>query len=196
MAFDDGWVCRSCWKPNRPGDTRCYRCKTERDADRQTVEARRTELVTAKQRLEARQSSAAGIAGVLPAAVFAWYGRLALIGGVLFLLLTPLVISRPNAPPNTVPLWVGLAIGTIAVGAGMRWASGAMRVANPWGFVAGLVISVGFAAFTIYALGTLPVGVGNPNWMRYVSIGVFGLSAILALVGLLYSLREDPVAEW
>jgi hypothetical protein len=28
--FKDGWVCRACWKPNRAGDERCYRCKTPR----------------------------------------------------------------------------------------------------------------------------------------------------------------------
>jgi len=30
-VFQDGWVCRACWKPNRPGDDRCYRCKTPRE---------------------------------------------------------------------------------------------------------------------------------------------------------------------
>lgn len=27
----DGWVCRACWKPNKPDETICYRCKTPRD---------------------------------------------------------------------------------------------------------------------------------------------------------------------
>jgi hypothetical protein len=37
-VFNDGWVCRACWKPNRPSDERCYRCKTPRD-QQATVEA-------------------------------------------------------------------------------------------------------------------------------------------------------------
>ena len=36
--FDDGWVCRACWKPNRADETACYRCKTPRDAQK-AVEA-------------------------------------------------------------------------------------------------------------------------------------------------------------
>ena len=27
----DGWVCRACWKPNKAGETICYRCKTPRE---------------------------------------------------------------------------------------------------------------------------------------------------------------------
>lgn len=27
----DGWVCRACYKPNKPAETVCYRCKTPRD---------------------------------------------------------------------------------------------------------------------------------------------------------------------
>lgn len=34
----DGWMCRACWKPNMASETRCYRCKTPRDAQEQ-VEA-------------------------------------------------------------------------------------------------------------------------------------------------------------
>lgn len=30
-VFKDGWVCRACWKSNRPEDYRCYRCKTPRE---------------------------------------------------------------------------------------------------------------------------------------------------------------------
>jgi hypothetical protein len=26
-TFDNGWICKKCWKANRDEDTRCYRCK-------------------------------------------------------------------------------------------------------------------------------------------------------------------------
>jgi hypothetical protein len=26
-TFENGWICKSCWKPNREQDMRCYRCK-------------------------------------------------------------------------------------------------------------------------------------------------------------------------
>jgi len=37
-VFEDGWICRACWQPNRSRDHRCYRCKTPREAQR-AVEA-------------------------------------------------------------------------------------------------------------------------------------------------------------
>jgi uncharacterized membrane protein YuzA (DUF378 family) len=32
-VIEGGWICRSCWKANRPGDEKCYRCKTPRDPE-------------------------------------------------------------------------------------------------------------------------------------------------------------------
>ena len=194
MVSVEGWICRSCWKPNRTGAARCYHCKTERAADEQTVEARRRELADKRANFERRQDSAAGVVGVLPATVFRWYGRLMTLGGVLYLFLVPFVLMDSRDPLLGVAVVGGIGLGAIALGAAMRWASGAMRTANPWGFVVGLVISVVAVLFTFYALSNLPVGTGNPNWMRFVSIGVFSISGILALVGLLYSLRGDQRA--
>ena len=41
MTFVDAWICKACWKPNRPQEPACYRCKTPREADEAEVEARR-----------------------------------------------------------------------------------------------------------------------------------------------------------
>ena len=186
MTFAEGWVCRSCWKPNRAQDSRCYRCKTARDADDATVELQRRERVEKA----SREERVPAAVSALPATVFAWYGRLVILGGVLFLLLTPLVLGNPEAPENTLIIWLGLAVGTLLVGFAMRWASGAMRASNPWGFVVALVVSIGAIGGTLIALSSLQ-GLGNPNWMRYATIAVFGLSGISALVGLLFSLTGD-----
>ena len=51
------------------------------------------------------------------------------------------------------------------------------------------------AVFTFYALSNLPAGTGSPNWSRYVAIVAFSISGVLALVGLLYSLRDDQRSE-
>ena len=29
--IEGGWVCRACWRANRPQDSKCYRCTTPRD---------------------------------------------------------------------------------------------------------------------------------------------------------------------
>ena len=187
MTFADGWVCQSCWKSNRPKDTRCYRCKTERGADKAAVAAGRERRASEV----ARQARVPALVSGLPATVFSWYGRLILVSGVLFLLLTPLVTSHPDAPENTLLFWLGISLGTIAAGIAMRWASGAMRTANPWAFLIALVVSVGLVGGTLWAMSLLPPGMGNPVWMRYITITVFGLSGILALVGLLFSLTGD-----
>jgi len=77
----------------------------------------------------------------------------------------------------------------------MRWASGGMRESNPWAFALALVLSIGFAAMTLYVLGSIGATGGLAYWERIGAIVLFGLSAILALVGLLYSLqRDDPSA--
>jgi hypothetical protein len=31
-TFENGWICKSCWKPNREQDVRCYRCKAPNPA--------------------------------------------------------------------------------------------------------------------------------------------------------------------
>jgi apolipoprotein N-acyltransferase len=187
VTFADGWVCQSCWKPNRPQDTRCYRCKTERGADKATIEARQQE----RKQDVTRRERVPDIVTLLPATVFAWYGRLTLLSGVLLLLLTPLILGNPEAPDGILVIWLGFAFGILAAGIAMRWASGAMRSSNPWAFALALVASVALVAMTLYAMNALPQGVGNPTWMRYILVGAFGLSAILAMVGLLFSLTGD-----
>lgn len=194
MTSGQTWVCRSCWKPNRLGAKNCYKCKTPRDADQAVVETRRRELAAKTSDHEARLASAAGTIGVLPAAVFTWYGRLTMAGGILILILIPLVLSRQGAPAGTVPVYLALVAGSIALGATELWAARAMRLANPWGFAVGIVASVATAAFTIYAMNTLPVGSGNPNWMRWITIAAFGFSGVLALLGLIASLRRRPTS--
>ena len=191
MTFADGWVCQSCWKPNRARDARCYRCKTERGADKATIEARQRALEVDAARDAARRERVPDVVTVLPAAVFAWYGRLVIVGGVLSLLLTPLVLGNPDLPENGLILWLGFVLGVLAAGVAMRWASGAMRTGNPWAFALALAVSVLLAAGTLYLMNELPSGVGNPTWMRYITLGVFGMSAILAMVGLLFSLTAD-----
>jgi hypothetical protein len=191
MAFADGWVCRACWKPNRAKDNRCYRCKTERDADTATVEARRVE-----QKVEAKRRERVPVFVLaLPSNVFAWYGRIMLIGGIFSLLLTPLVLSYPDSPPNTLLIWLGYCAAVIAIALAMRWAAMAMHSSNPWAFVVALVVSLAAIGSNLYAMSVLPPDFGNPDWIRLIFIGVFGFSAVLALVGLIFSLRSVDEAE-
>jgi hypothetical protein len=41
MTSADAWVCRVCWKLNRPRDENCWKCKTVRGVDEEQAEERR-----------------------------------------------------------------------------------------------------------------------------------------------------------
>ena len=188
MTFVDGWVCQSCWKSNRPRDARCYRCRTPRGADKTEIEAARAR----READERKASRVPDLVVALPAAVFKWYGRLLLGSALLFLLLTPLVLGNPDAPENTLQIWLAFVIGALVAALAIRWASGAMRARNPWAFVVGLVVSLAVIGVNLVAMRFLPGGGAQPIVTRYVTLAIFGFSAVLALVGLLFSLRGDP----
>lgn len=191
MTFVDGWVCQSCWKSNRPRDARCYRCRTPRGADQAEIEAARV-----RREAEVRRASRVpDLVVALPAEVFKWYGRLLLLSAILFLLGTPVVLSNPDAPSEILPVWIGFVAIAFVLAFAVRWASNAMRSSNPWAFVVGLVVSLFVIGVNVLAMRILPAGGDQPLWFRYVIITIFGFSAILALVGLLFSLRADPEAE-
>ena len=191
MTFADGWVCRACWKPNRARDNRCYRCKTERDADTATVEERRRE-----QRVQEKRRERVPVAVLaLPSKVFAWYGRIMIIGAFFLLLLTPLVLSYPNSPPNTLLIWLGYCAVAFVIALAMRWASIAMHSSNPWAFVVALLVSLGAIGTNLYAMSVLPPNIGAPNLLRVFYIAVFGFAGVLAFVGLVFALRSVDEAN-
>lgn len=190
MSADGIWLCRACWKTNRATDARCYRCHTPRDADEATIEKSR-----GMDRAPAAPAGARGIVDVLvavPAVVFSWFWWLIALGGILFVGVAILAATDGRSRPWIWIAWAVAAVGLFFVAYGMRWASRGMRDRNPWAFVTALVLSLAIGGFTVYALTALPPGTGNPNWMRYVMIAVFGSTALLAAIGfLLLPASED-----
>src|SRR5215210_444883 len=65
MTFRDGWICKACWKSNRPQDPYCLRCRTPRDADEAAVEAARA----AKEAAAARPEAVPDIVVALPVVI-------------------------------------------------------------------------------------------------------------------------------
>ena len=185
MAIDGAWMCRACWKTNRPQDTRCYRCHTRRDADQATIDRRRGMSGAPMAKDDAR-----GMLEVLlslPAVVFSFFWRLNVLGGILFLVLAALfAVSADGHLAALVAL--GFAAGTFLLAILMRWTSGAMRERNLWGWVVGLVVSLTYAGVELWGLQALPKGTGNPMWEAVAVIVVFGLAALLAALGLLFQL--------
>lgn len=185
MTLDGAWMCPACWKTNRPQDTRCYRCHTRRDADEATIAQRRGMSGAPVAKDDAR-----GLLDVLlalPAVVFSWFWRVNVFGGILFLVLTVLfAISAHGHLAALVAL--GFAAGTFLLAILMRWASGAMRARNLWGWVVGLVVSLTYAVVELWGLKSLPPGVGNPVWEADAVIVIFGVAAVLAALGLIFQL--------
>jgi hypothetical protein len=180
MTFSDGWVCRSCWKPNRPQDARCYRCKTERDADASSIEANRAQRETEK----ARRDRVPIVVGEIPARIFAWYGRLGIVAAFLAAVAFVLALAGPPARQADAPVIAVIAVALLAYGITMRWAAGEMRAARFWGFAVALIVSVAALAFYLTILAYIPAGIGEQGITRYTGVAIFGLAAVLALVGI------------
>jgi len=188
MTIDGGWICRTCWKTNRPSDRRCYRCHTPRTADDATIGSQRgaKPLPASKD-----AGDALDLLVALPAVVFSWFWRLYVLGGILFLGLSVLIAINDRAPQFAWVPAAGVAGGAFLLAVVMRWASSAMRARNPWAYFTALAVSLGIGGFTWYALNNLPAGTGNPDWMRYATLAIFGFTALLAAVGLMLSLAGD-----
>jgi hypothetical protein len=178
VTFADGWICRSCWKPNRARDQRCYRCGTARDADDRTVAARRTELAEE----QVRGDGVPVFVSTVPALVFRVYSWFGFLATALVGLVGILAVLAGGRSGDLVAITI-IFVAFLAYSLVLRWVSGEMRAANMWAFLIGFVISALGVFGTILALDRLPDGIGNPVWMRYITVAVFSVAGTLAFVG-------------
>jgi hypothetical protein len=190
MAFAGGWICRSCWSSNRGSDTRCYRCKTERLAEDATVTTSRTARTVEEARREMRQARVPALVSLWPSAIFAWYARASYVFAILTGILTVLAVMSPVTPRDRIPYWTAVPVIFVVAGSAFRWASRGMRTSNPWAFVVGLAVSVLAAWASLTALGTAPSSATDAPVTRYITIAIWGLSSLFAIIGLLYSLTS------
>lgn len=190
-----GWVCRACWKSNRPGDDRCYRCKTPRD-QQLTVEAGSLKEVSAPgYKLQGRMDTDLGLLAALVAWPMWLSGWLGIIGSVL---LFGLALLGLLSSEQTGALFLGIiaAFGFVFSGLWI-FVSRSVRRHARWAYV--------IAAIT-YLLGSAPALLGVvdvprealeqlPGW--YISLQtvitivylVLGICALILLVASF--LRKD-----
>ncbi|HEX2767507.1 MAG TPA: hypothetical protein VHR55_12830 [Candidatus Limnocylindria bacterium] len=183
MTFADGWICRSCWKPNRARDARCYRCKTPRDADAATVEQHRRE----RERRQAQVERVPVVVGEIPARVFSTYSRLSM--GLVFLsaLFTIVTLNNPERSGD-IPILAALTAGLLLYAVALRWSAAEMRAANPWAFAVGILVSV-FALAGFLATLTYAPELFGRNWIpRVIGIVLFSIAGITAFIGLVMRL--------
>jgi hypothetical protein len=188
MRFVDGWVCRACWRPNRPHELACYRCKTPREATPEEIEAKRK---ADAERAE-RPVAVPDIVVALPAVVFRVYARVWMRGGIGLGGLLALLLFSGVTDVTWLLLTGGFCAGLIVFGFMAGEVSDGMRDREAWAFIVGLVLSVVGAIGSVAAFQVFAPGVGSPIAIRWVSLIVFGGAGLAAAAGLvLMYLRRD-----
>jgi hypothetical protein len=188
VTFADGWICKACWKSNRPQDPVCYRCRTPRDADEALVEAQRTEAAARAERPE----PVPDIVVAVPVAIFRGYSRAWLRGGFGVLGLALFFAFGGVTDVGYLGLTAGLGAGLIVCGVLSGEVTDAMREREAWAFAVGIVLSAVGAVGSVLAVETVAAGVFSPATIRWASLLVFGVAGLAAAAGLvlIYVRRE------
>ena len=188
MTFADAWICKACWKPNRPQDPVCYRCKTPRDADEGEVEARRAAAAARAEQPEVVPD----IVVALPVVIFRGYSRVWLRAGFFVLAVLFLEVFAGVTEVGYLLLTGGLGVGLIAFGFVAGEVSDAMRNREVWAFVIGVGLSVVAVVGTILAFDIFAPRLANPAGIRVGSLVVFGGAGVAAIAGLvmMFTRRE------
>lgn len=180
MTFADGWICKTCWKSNRPQDPVCYRCKTPPDADEAEVEARRAAAIALTEQPEAVPD----IVVALPVVIFRGYSRVWLRGGLGVMGLLILLVFGGVTDVDYLLLTGGLGAGLIVFGILAGEVSDAMRNREVWAFLVGIGLSVVGAIGSILTFSVFAPDLVNPTGIRVGSIVVFGGAGVAAIAGL------------
>ena len=111
MTFADGWICKACWKSNRPQDPICYRCKTPRDADDEAVKATRAAADARAEQPEAVPD----VVVALPVVIFRSYARVWQRGGFGVLGFLAVEVAEEMRNREVWAFVVGIVISIVAV---------------------------------------------------------------------------------
>ena len=180
MTFADGWICKACWKSNRPQDPVCYRCKTPRDADDAAVEAQRAAAAARAEQPEAVPD----IVVALPVVIFRSYSRVWLRGGLGVMVLLLFLVFGGVTDVGYLLLTGGLGAGLIIFGVLAGEVSDAMRNREAWAFAVGIGLSVVAVIGSVLAFSIWAPDLVNPVGIRIGSLVVFGGAGVAAIAGL------------
>jgi hypothetical protein len=180
MTFADGWICKACWKSNRPQDPVCYRCKTPRDAEESAVEAQRAAAVARAETPEVVPD----IVVALPVVIFRGYSRVWLRGGMAVMVFLLLLVFGGITDVGYLLLTGGMGAGLIVFGLLAGEVSDAMRNREAWAFVIGVGLSVVAVIGSVLAFSIWAPDLVNPTGIRVGSVVVFGGACAAAIAGL------------
>ena len=185
---DDAWICRVCWKPNRPQDTVCYKCKSPRGLT--TDEA--AEAVKAIEARKALPEPVPDWVLALPVTIFRSYGKVWVRGSIGLLAILALEVFAAVTDLDWYVLTVGFAVGLMVAGFLAAEVSEGMRNRETWSFVVGIVLSAVAVIGSITAFSIFAPDLVNENAIRWGSVVVFGGAGVAAAMGLFLVLtRRD-----
>jgi hypothetical protein len=190
MTEATGWVCKVCWKWNRPEDDPCFRCKSPRGvsdaADEAEVEAHRK----AREAKGAMPEPVPDLLVAVPVVVFRSYAKVWFRGGISLLGLLALMAFGAVTDPIWYALTIGFSAGLIVSGFLAGEVAEGMREREIWAFLVGIVLSVVAVIGSILAFSVFAPGLVNPTAVRWGSVLVFGGAGVAAVAGLVMVLRH------
>jgi hypothetical protein len=186
-----GWVCKVCWKWNRPEDDPCFKCKTPRGVTDDTEVAAHREALEAK---AAVPEPVPDIVVALPVSVFRGYARVWLRGGIGLLGLLALMAFGGVTDMIWYALTAGFAAALVACGFLAGEVADGMRNREVWAFITGMVLSVAAVIGSITAFNVFAPGLVNPSAVRWGSLIVFGGAGVAAAGGLVMLVRASRAA--
>jgi hypothetical protein len=186
VTAGDQWVCKVCWKLNRPRDDVCWRCKAPRGTTEEDEVSRHREVLEAK---AAMPEPVPDIVVALPVSVFRGYGKAWVRGGFAMLGLLALLAFSGVDDIVYLALTGGFGVGLIVCGLVAREVSEGMRNREVWAYLVGIALSVAGGIGSVYAFNAFGADLISPTAVRWLGLIVFGGAAIAATVGLVMVLR-------
>jgi hypothetical protein len=188
MTAATGWVCKVCWKWNRPEDDPCFKCKSPRGVtDDAEVEAHRKAL----EAKAAQPEPVPDLLVALPVVVFRGYAKVWFRGGIGLLGLLALMAFGAVTDPIWYFLTAGFSAGLVASGFLAGEVAEGMRNREMWAFLVGIALSVVAVIGSVLAFSVFAPGLVDMGAVRWGSLIVFGGAGVAALVGLVMVARHS-----
>lgn len=191
MTATSGWICKVCWKWNRPQDGACYKCKSPHGLTDDTQVAEQRKVLEAK---AAEPEPVPDLVVAVPVWVFRGYAKVWLRGGMGLLGLLALMAFGGVTDLVWYGLTAGFAVCLIVGGFMAGEVAEGMRNREVWAFLVGIVLAVvgvigAITAFSVFAPEV------NINAVRWGSVLVFGGAGVAAGVGLIMLVRASRAAR-
>jgi hypothetical protein len=190
MTATSGWICKVCWKWNRPQDAACYKCKSPQGLTDDSQVAEQRKVLEAK---AAEPEPVPDLVVAVPVWVYRGYARVWLRGGMGLLGLLALMAFGGVTDLVWYGLTAGFAVCLIVGGFMAGEVAEGMRNREIWAFVVGIALAIVGVIGSITAFSVFAPDV-NLNAVRWGSVLIFGGAGIAAGVGVVMLVRASRAA--